>query len=287
MREQIYHIPAKIKLCLCVVSDLHGRNGAEVLKSLRHHKPDLIAVPGDFIYGKLRVIQACNLHDISMLRYHKHVLPFLSACASIAPTFVSLGNHEAFLNEEDLKLIRSTGVTLLDNTFQIVPLNGGQSAAIGGLTAGYVTAYRSFKEDYLLHNQQTERYIRYDPQDMPDWYDIDTDWLDAFEEAGNYKILLSHHPEYWSLREPYLSAYKIDLVLSGHAHGGQIRIFNKGLWAPGQGWFAKYVRGVYEGPHGHLVVSAGLANTVKMIPRFFNPTEVVYLKSGHIRSKKV
>lgn len=278
MRERIYHLPAKINLCLCVVSDLHGRKGTEVLKSLSHHKPDLITVPGDIVFGKNHVLQECNKLDISVLNYQKRVIPFLAACASIAPTYVSIGNHEAHLTEDDLELVRSTGVTLLDNSFKTISLKNGSRLVIGGLTAGFAMACRSFKEEYLLHNKQTERYILYNPQERPKCYEVDADWLDAFEQQDAYKILLSHHPEYWSLREPYLSEHQIDLVLSGHAHGGQIRVFNTGLFAPGQGWFAKYVRGVYKGPYGRMVVSAGIANTAKAIPRLFNPTEVVYVK---------
>jgi predicted MPP superfamily phosphohydrolase len=63
-------------------------------------------------------------------------------------------------------------------------------------------------------------------------------------------------------------------MLSGHAHGGQIRLFNRGLFAPGQGWWPKWTKGVYD----HcLVVSTGLSNTASPIPRLFNPTEIVYV----------
>ena len=88
-------------------------------------------------------------------------------------------------------------------------------------------------------------------------------------------ILLSHHPEYYSIIPA-----SVDLILSGHAHGGQIRMYNPfkrewfGLWSPGQGWWPKWTRGVYE---GRLVVSAGLSNTT-WIPRIGNPTEIVYLE---------
>ena len=97
------------------------------------------------------------------------------------------------------------------------------------------------------------------------------DWLDSFEHSGMFRILLCHHPEYWPR---YLRKRSIDLVLSGHAHGGQIRLFGRGLYAPGQGIFPRYTSSVHE---GRLVVSRGLANTT-VIPRLFNPPEIVYVE---------
>ena len=94
-------------------------------------------------------------------------------------------------------------------------------------------------------------------------------WLKAFEEEKKFKILLNHHPEDF---ENYLSEKNLDLILSGHAHGGQIRVFGKGLFAPGQGLFPKYTHGKY----GHMIVTSGLANTAApFIPRIGNPTEIV------------
>ncbi|MDO4272352.1 MAG: hypothetical protein Q4D16_01675 [Eubacteriales bacterium] len=66
----------------------------------------------------------------------------------------------------------------------------------------------------------------------------------------------------------------IDLVLSGHAHGGQWRIGRQGIYAPGQGWFPKLTGGVAD---GRMVISRGLSNTTK-IPRFFNPREIVMVE---------
>ena len=97
----------------------------------------------------------------------------------------------------------------------------------------------------------------------------ETGWLEAYCSTPGFHILLSHHPEYC----PLIPA-SVDLVLSGHAHGGQWRVFNHGVWAPGQSWWPRWTKGVYE---GRLVVSAGLSNTT-WIPRIWNPTEVVYLE---------
>ena len=72
----------------------------------------------------------------------------------------------------------------------------------------------------------------------------------------------------------YLKERGIDLLLSGHAHGGQFQFFGQGVFAPGQGIFPKYTTGVHD---GRFVISRGLCNTAKPIPRLFNPTELVII----------
>jgi len=85
------------------------------------------------------------------------------------------------------------------------------------------------------------------------------------------KILLSHHPEYYA---QYIKATKIDLTVSGHAHGGQWRFFGQGIFAPGQGFFPKYTAGVHD---DRLIISRGLGNP-HPIPRFNNPPELVIVE---------
>ena len=273
MKEQFYLIPAEFGFTIAVVADIHARDGSEVIRSLKEQKPDLITIPGDFVQKKRPQVNG-KILDIPIVAFQKNVMPFLDCCADIAPTFISLGNHEAVLDEEDLALVKSTGVIVLDNTFQRIG-----DVVIGGLTAGHVLNYREYKASWISTYGRTERYPSRNNEEMPKWFDVESKWLEAFEQQEGYKILLNHHPEYWSLREPYLSECKIDLVLSGHAHGGQIRLFNRGLYAPGQGIFPKYTKGIFTGKYGRLVVSAGLSNTSGIIPRLFNPTEVVYVKN--------
>jgi len=97
------------------------------------------------------------------------------------------------------------------------------------------------------------------------------------QAAGKYRILLAHRPE-------WIDAYAaagFDLTLSGHAHGGQIRLpFTDGLLAPGQGFFPKYTNGLYEHERGmRLVVSRGLGNSVP-VPRLFNRREIALIEVG-------
>jgi predicted MPP superfamily phosphohydrolase len=104
--------------------------------------------------------------------------------------------------------------------------------------------------------------------------------LKDVHKNGHYTILLAHRPEEI---ERY-SAYHFDLVLSGHAHGGQWRLpgIVNGLLAPDQGWFPRYAGGEYLVNGTTLIVSRGLARESTRIPRIFNRPElvVVDLKSA-------
>ena len=92
----------------------------------------------------------------------------------------------------------------------------------------------------------------------------------AIRRSG-YKVLLSHHPEYYP---EYIKDLDIDLILSGHAHGGQLRFFGRGLFAPGQGLLPKYTSGIHD---GRMIVSRGLANNAPPIPRLFNSKELIFI----------
>ena len=67
-----------------------------------------------------------------------------------------------------------------------------------------------------------------------------------------------------------------DALRIPYAHGGQMRFFGQGLYAPGQGLFPKYTKGRYDGNNGCMIVSAGMSNTYR-IPRLFNPPEIVWV----------
>lgn len=203
-----------------------------------------------------------------------NVLPFLKSCAEIAPTYLSLGNHKYILCENDLRLISSTGVTVLNNTF--ISLG---SACIGGLSSIHVTDYRRRVVDNSDHYPRMEQIkeqlsgaegIRTASVHIPD-----TAWLENFTNLSGYHILLCHHPEYF-----YHIPDSIELVLSGHAHGGQWRYWSpktgrmEGVFAPGQGLWPKLTSGVYD---ERLVVSRGLENIAR-IQRINNPVEVVFVE---------
>lgn len=216
---------------VALVADLHDRDGEAVLSALASHRPDLIAIAGDLTNNSLR--------------YAGQTKAFLSRCADIAPTYYSLGNHEYNFTQAGQRYVKESGARLLLDEFVYQ-----DELCIGALRSRSV--YRPFPEGRSTAPPHCG-------------------WLDEFQRQPGYKILISHHPEYY---EPYLRERDIDLVLSGHAHGGQVRLLGRGLFSPGQGILPRYTRGLYD---GRLVVSAGLANTVPKIPRLFNPTELVFV----------
>jgi len=279
---------------LAVLADFHNRDHEPVLDVLRDDIPDAIMIPGDIIHGffpqgEKYVIDRCP-----------GSIAFLEGCSEIAPTYMSVGNHEALLCSDEYDMLRAAGVTVLDNEFTELrfrndhtsgksstgPSLGNNSAGpsekifAGGLTSAHTLSYNRFRDDHNRENG-TEGYERYPyrkkPKDL-DAFPADSAWLDDFEQADGYRILMCHHPEYWCLREPMLRDRKIDLVLSGHAHGGQWRFMGHGILAPGQGLLPKYTGGIYDGQYGSMIVSRGLSNPYRFVPRWGNPCEIVYVE---------
>ena len=247
MRNTRYRLTTShpVSFKACVVADLHDRPYGEILSILRVEHPDLILVPGDITET------LCPGEETG----DRPGLRLLGECAALAPTFYAFGNHEiggchgnirtAKHADQPLKftltpawreILTATGATLLY----------GHTAEWQGVTLGALGSG-------LLN---------------PGWIPDLTE-LERFTAAPGYKLLLCHHPEYF---HRYLRDYPIDLTVSGHAHGGQWRVFGRGVYAPDQGLFPKYTSGLHE---DRLVISRGVANTVPFAPRLFNPCEVV------------
>ena len=106
----------------------------------------------------------------------------------------------------------------------------------------------------------------------------DREFLERFSRMIGYKILLCHHPEYY---ESLLRPLDIQLILAGHAHGGQFRAWGRGIYAPGQGILPPYTGGFYQ---GRLLVSRGLANNL-CLPRINNKKELLILHFGPDQGK--
>lgn len=239
-----YNTPLKIVL----LSDLHNNPYEKIIKKVSIVKPDIITIPGDLVKGYV------PNGEISILEEQKNVIPFLKGCSEIAPTFMSIGNHDWMIKEREKEIIKSCGVTLLDNEYVIF-----RNVAIGGLTFAFKLFFD--ETDTISANMGAEL-----SKKVPE-----LNWLDEFEKRSEYKLLLCHHPEYYFR---HLKNKNIDLVVAGHCHGGQIRLFGHGLYAPGQGILPKYTKGIYE----KLIISTGLAGTIKFVPRLFNPREVVVIE---------
>lgn len=277
MRETVYKMTGSVDINLALLSDTHNTDPKPILASLQKHQPQLIAITGD--------LWVCYKPQGDELTIHeqKNVISLVSGCTDIAPTYISLGNHEWMVGSEEIALLESTGAVVMDNTFLSHTCIGDQEVLIAGLTSSIATYYQQLRETCRETGTDIGRYSYRSQRINLKHFETDTAWLTDFERQDGYKILLCHHPEYWSLRKPRLCERKIDLVLSGHAHGGQMRIFNQGVYAPGQGWLPKFTSGVYDGEWGHLVISRGLANTAQ-VPRVFNETELVYVEVNDYRS---
>ena len=233
---------------VAVVADLHDRPCRAVLDALRREAPDMILIAGDLTESLIPGPEE------GLTRPGLALLP---EAVGIAPTFYAYGNHETGaghiklsrtdpLPTEPLTVhpywrekIRQSGAVLLDDDWTVF-----HGMVIGGLNSG------------LLNPGRVPAY----------------GWLTDFCRIKGYRILVCHQPEYY---DRYLRDYPIDLFVSGHAHGGQWRLFGRGVFAPDQGLFPKYTGGVHE---GRLVISRGLANTAAPIPRFFNRRELVMME---------
>lgn len=168
------------------------------------------------------------------------------------PCYYVTGNHEYWSGgvEEICHIIEATGGTVLDQNCAELTVNG-QSLNICGIPDPYAG--------------------------------VDTE--DALSRAAvdihqdGFTILLAHRPE---LIDKYAATGDFDLVVSGHAHGGQVRIpgLVNGLYAPNQGWFPQYAGGRYDVNGTTLIVSRGLARESTRLPRVFNRPELVLIELG-------
>lgn len=243
-----YRIKSSVNLSILLLSDLHSRPAADAIKFAKSISPDIIVLAGDITE---------TLGD----EYHKHDCKFdnsngfelMRECAKITKTFYALGNHEMRPYPENMQRILDSGVVFLDDSHTFIKDNNGNDICIGGLASG-------LKQEGIFK-----------PTNPPK-----TDWLDEFKKIDAYKILINHHPEYF---DDYIKNSGINLSLSGHAHGGQIRLFKKGVLAPGQGFFPKYDGGLfYDDRGGVMIVGRGLCNTGGIVPRLFNPPEAVLIE---------
>ncbi len=225
---------------IALIADLHDRSWETIFESMYSQNPNIIAITGDLVTSELT----------------DNCISFLSACASITSTFYSLGNHETRLDTDDFTEIRKTGAILLDDAAVHIG-----DVTIGGLSSGY-----RFQREQLSKEGAAGGYSLNPEPNLS--------WLKMFSGLPGFKVLLCHHSEYYPR---YIRQTDIHITLAGHAHGGQIRLGSRGLFAPNQGFFPKWTSGVHD---DRLVISRGLANTAGRIPRFGNPTELVYVRIG-------
>ena len=229
------------------ISDLHndsfGENNRKLLDLLRETGPDIIVITGDLVDSRRTDMEIG--------------LDFARRALGIAPVYYVPGNHESRLTEyEGFKQdLINAGIVVLDNR-KVLLTRESQSFTLMGVN---------------------------DTHFWDDWPPVDDD-VDIYnaisqiqEASDGYTVLLSHRPD---LMGAYVQS-GVDIVLSGHAHGGQFRIpFVGGLFAPDQGLFPKYDAGRFDHGDTTLIVSRGLGASV--IPfRINNRPEIVVVTLHH------
>ena len=243
VRQYTYQNP-KIAIPIRAVqlTDLHnyqyGRNNQRLIAKIQKQKPDVIFMTGDMLN------EDEDRTDILL-----HLVR--EACA-IAPVYFSLGNHEVgyekTYGEGDLtEQLEAAGAVVLEKEYVDTKI-AGQEVRIGG-SYGYL-----LPEDWVDGSEQR--------------------FLDAFVQTDRLKILLSHVPEGLLLWKS-MEYWDVDLVFSGHVHGGQVRVpFVGGLFDPEEGFFPTYTRGMFSSGNGTMILSAGLGSS-RGIPRVNNLPEIV------------
>lgn len=223
------------------ISDLHnaefGENNEKLLSILKQADADIITITGDMIDSRNTNVDTA--------------LSFAKEAVKIAPTYYVNGNHESRVPEEYEKLkqgLTDAGVTILENSSADITI-GDETIALIGINDP--TFRMELVDDTMEQN-------------------IAHQLVNAIPDNDNYKVLLAHRPEYFDVY-----AGNVDLVLSGHAHGGQFRIpFIGGLVAPGQGFFPEYYEGSHIKENTEMIVSRGIGNSI--IPfRINNKPEII------------
>ena len=209
------------------ISDLHnnvyGLNQSYLLAKIREARPDVIVITGDLIDRN-----TANVDNAMLL---------INGAVKIAPVLYVTGNHEAGLGKPyvDLMLrMNKAGVTCLDNS------------AVSAVSEEDVITFAGVRDPAFDWSREDAKIV-------------DEEIKSALSDTGGKQvtILLSHRPE---LIKTY-SENGIDLVLSGHAHGGQVRLpFIGPLYSPSQGLFPKYTSGLYKEGDTQMYVSRGIGN---------------------------
>ncbi len=232
------------------ISDLHHRKFGENQRKITEHaaalNPDIIAITGDLISRDQRDFTS--------------IYEFCSSLSAIAPVYFSLGNHELDLPDEIrsqyFSALESAGVNLLLNSTCTIS-RGKSSIDITGASLD-LSVYHS--ENFTYNHLNT--------------YSVSL-LMSDIGVRQRCTILLMHNP----LIFDSISLWNADLILSGHVHGGVVRLpFIGGILSPERKFFPKYTKGLYISGCSKLYVSAGLGKL-----RFFNPPEInlLTLKSIH------
>ncbi len=221
------------------VSDFHNADMVEeMIEILKEADPDIIALTGDIVDS-----------------YHPDIntaVLLLKEAVKIAPCYYVMGNHETVVEDHTdyWEQITSLGVTVLQNERITLSKNGAEITVLG-------------VDDPVFHVIS---------ENAPSYMEETLNEL--MTDKDGFTLLLSHRPELFSV----YAKCGVNLVLSGHVHGGQFRLpLIGGLYAPNQGLFPEYDSGVYQKNGTLMVVSRGIGNSSFPL-RFNNRPEVILVE---------
>jgi predicted MPP superfamily phosphohydrolase len=231
-------------LTLAHISDLHNRRfqgGPQpLIDLLRAEKPDIIAVTGDLI-DRFRP-------DIET------AVAFIRLAAAVAPVYFVPGNHEFRSGQYEALLPRlaASGVHVLDDGAETAAVRGVRFTVAGLRDPAFFTDRSGRADNKTLAEREAA--------------------LRRLLPGSGFTLLLSHRPELFGM----YARCGVPLALTGHAHGGQVRLFGRGLYAPGQGVFPRYTSGLHRRGDTAMIVSRGLGGRLCRL-RLFNRPEVVVI----------
>ena len=226
-----------------IISDLHenifGEDNTDLIKKIEKQSPDIILVAGDMTNE--------DSTDIKL------VINLMKRLSEIAPVFYSLGNTEydniTNFNSDIIEQLENVNVTVLDKEYEDIKIKN-TTIRVGGM----------YDYAFALNGNNTYKF------------------LCDFQDTNNYKIMIAHRPDSFIFGDAS-EVWDIDLVVSGHTHGGQVRLpFMGGLYVGDQGYFPMYDKGLFDLNKIKILISSGLGSGKQKIPRFNNVPEVVNLK---------
>lgn len=225
------------------ISDFHnaqiGKDNEKLISLIEKAEPDIIAITGDIVDWRRT--------DIELTK------EFVLQIMKIVPCYYVSGNNESYITEKyDVKnILADMGVTVLEDETQHLEIEGEKILLAGVDDPAFSDNYSSADSVPIMQTK-----------------------LEELMSDDIYTVLLSHRPELFGV----YCEYEADLVLSGHAHGGQFRIpFIGGLYAPDQGFFPEYDAGLYTDGKTNMLVSRGIGNS-KIPIRFNNRPEVIVIE---------
>ena len=230
------------------LSDLHnaqfGDHNRTLVEAVKRQRPDLIVMSGDMLNRDEE-----NTGIVTSL---------IADLADIAPVYYGYGNHEKTWERRfrrDLRpVLEAAGAVVVDNDYVDLEL-AGTEVRIGGYMGFYPVPKMT-----TLDPAQEEAELAF---------------VQDFENTERLKLLINHIPT-GMIDWRYADNHHVDLVFSGHYHGGVMRIpfLDQGLYAPYVGWFPPFTKGVFTGEQATCVLSPGLGSEYH-IPRLNNPPEIV------------